>query len=453
MPSQTLEHFQTTPLPALEEEIRRGQHAEGLRDLFGADLAAEIEQIVNTPPPLTLADERPLVLVLPGVTGSTLLSNQGQLGLIWVSIPALLAGKLALIALGPDGQTDAGGVQIVAGEPLALYYLPIQLHLRHLGGCDVLAFPYDWRRTPHALAEHLRAFLTRLRAGGEQRKVHLVCHSMGGLVARGFCQRFPHEARALVEQVIMLGTPNYGSCEPARNLTVGSSTLQLARTVNPRNEPTRVARSFPSIYAMLPAPAECYPRGAPLPYPFAQATLDYFAAESYPYDDISRAHLEQARRAYAAQTDEPLPVPAQVIAGYGLPTCTGVLKTSAADERPLFDFDTLTSTQGDGTVPLASVTALPEARLFYVPQGKHADLPLYGSVRAAVQALVHGQTPALPDHYHPGAVLHDLEDTPRDQVPSPPLPGGLSPAELDAIAERIRLDQATPDDLAALARG
>jgi pimeloyl-ACP methyl ester carboxylesterase len=452
-PNQTLEHFQTTPLPALEEEIRRGQHAEGLRDLFGEDLASEIEQIVNTPPPLVLADERPLVVLLPGVTGSTLLGEQGQVGLIWVSIAALLAGRLPLIMLRPDGETDAGPERIVAGELMAIYYLPMQLHLKHLGGCDVQPFPYDWRRSPAALAEQLRIFLVKLRSDGDQRKVHLVCHSMGGLVARSFCQRFPHEARLLVEQIVMIGTPSYGSCESVRSLTVGSSMLQLARTVNPKNEPTRVARSFPSAYAMLPAPQACYPRDAPLPYPFADGTMDYFAPDSYPFDDISRAQIGLSQRAYAGLTDEPLPVPVQVIAGFGLPTCTGVLKTSDERELPQFDFDTLTSTQGDGTVPLASVTALPEARLFYVPQGKHADLPLYGSVRRAVQALVYGQRPALPDHYEPGAVLEDLEDAPRDEVPTPPLPGSLGAAELDAIAERIRLGQPTPDDLAALARG
>ncbi|GAB4212571.1 MAG: hypothetical protein OHK0022_48570 [Roseiflexaceae bacterium] len=446
---QTLEHFQTTPLPQLEDEIKRGQQSEGLRELFGDQLAAEIEQMVQTPDGQVLSAERPLVVLLPGITGSTLLSNQGNVGLIWLGLPALIAGHFPMLEVAADGG-DTGAVNIVAGEPIALFYLPLQLHLKYLGGCDVLTFPFDWRQTPDRVAEQLRGLLNRLN-DPHGRRVHLVGHSMGGLVARCYCLRYPHEAQRLVEQVVMLGTPNYGSAEAVRNLISGGETLLLAQKLNRNNRALQVARTFPSIYAMLPAPADCYPDDAPLPYPFATDGLDPYDVVGYQIDGVSQAMMQRADAFYHSLAGQTLPVPGQVIAGYDLPTRVGVRK-GAQDDLLHFDFESLMSNLGDGTVPLGSVVGIPDVNRYYLPKGKHSDLPLYGSVRRAVRDLVHGKTPDLPTSYHAGAVLGDEIDPTLHAVPEAPLPGSLSQAQLDAIAERIRLGQATPEDLSALAK-
>ena len=110
-------------------------------------------------------------------------------------------------------------VGLNAGQWLQLPNGDVQVTL---GGCDVLSFPFDWRRTPAASVDALR----RLVLGQFQqtgRKLHLVGHSMGGLVARDFCLRYPDDASRAVAQIIQLGTPNYGSCESIRNLTVGGA--------------------------------------------------------------------------------------------------------------------------------------------------------------------------------------------------------------------------------------
>ncbi len=447
--SQTLEHFQTTPLDQLEDEIKRGQHDQGLRELFGEQLAAEVQQMVNTPPQQVLSSDRPLVVLLPGITGSTLRSNQGSVGLIWVGITALLAGHFPLLEVAPDGG-DTGPANIVAGEPIALYYLPLQLHLKYLGGCDVLTFPFDWRQTPDRVADQLRGLLNRLN-DPDGRKVHLVGHSMGGLVARCYCLRYPHEAQRLVEQVVMLGTPNYGSTEAVRNLISGGETLLLAQKLNSKNRALQVARSFPSIYAMLPAPPDCYPDDAPLPYPFALDGLDPYDVQGYQIDGVSRPLMERAQSFYRNLAGQTPPVPVQVIAGYDLPTRVGVSKAARSD-RPAFDFDAQISNLGDGTVPLGSVVGIPDVNRYYVHKGKHSDLPLYGNVRGAVKDLVYGQIPNLPTSHQGGAVLRGDDGPTLQTVPEAPLPGSLSQAQLDAIAERIRLGQATPEDLAALAK-
>jgi len=269
---------------------------------------------------------------------------------------------------------------------------------------------------------------------------------MGGLVARNFCLRYPAEAAQSVAQIIQLGTPNYGSCEPIRNLTVGSDTGRLAEKLNPANAPLDLMRSCPGLYAMLPAPADLYPADAPYPYPYT-GDLDCYQASAYSNEHVNPAHIQAARASYAwlAQAGE-LAVPATAIAGYAQPTCLGVTRTEGA---PGFDFSACTSADGDGTVPLASVTALPGAARLYAHGVAHSDLPRSLSVMRAVRALIFGEAANMLEHAPYSMVLGETEI--ESAGPSQPAPGTLSDAELDAVAARIRAGLATPADVQVLA--
>ena len=91
----------------------------------------------------------------------------------------------------------------------------------------VRPFPYDWREDIDKSADRLAGEVQAFR-GGEP--LHLVAHSMGGLVARRFIQRH-REVWASMEdstgegrggRLVMLGTPNRGS------------STSLSRSVGPR---------------------------------------------------------------------------------------------------------------------------------------------------------------------------------------------------------------------------
>lgn len=447
--TQSLQQLQATPLDVLEREIARGERSGDLRAVLGDELAAELEHMAQIGSAQVLsAGERPLVVLLPGIIGSSLLNVIGDIGTIWLNPLALIAGKLRYLQLAPDGLRDASPlVQIVASGLIPTHYLAIQLYLKILGGCDVLGFPFDWRRTPDLAVEALRQLVVGQFAQSG-RKIHLVGHSMGGLVARNFCLRYPAEAAQSVAQIIQLGTPNYGSCEPIRNLTVGSDTGRLAARLNAANAPLELMRSCPGLYAMLPAPAELYPADAPLPYPY-RGDMDHYQASAYSGAQVNPAHIQAARAGYAwlAQAGA-LPVPTTIIAGYALPTCLGVVRVDGA---PGFDFAACTSADGDGTVPLASATALPGATRLYARGLAHGDLPGALRVQRAVRALIVGETVDMLEHAPYSMVLGDT-DVERPG-PGQPAPGTLSDADLDAIAARIRAGQATPQDVQVLAGG
>jgi pimeloyl-ACP methyl ester carboxylesterase len=443
-PSKAMQQLQATQLDVLEQQIARGQLSDELRAVLGDELAAEMERIAQARGPIVLADEeRPPVVVLPGIIGSSLMNIVGDIGTIWLSLLALIAGKLSYLQLDPSGEHDASpSVQIVAAGLMPTHYLPIQLYLKVLGGCDVLGFPYDWRRSLDDAVERLRSLVVgQFQQSG--RKVHLVGHSMGGLVARNLCLRHPDEAAQTVAQIIQLGAPNYGSCESIRNLTVGGDTTDLLERLNHTNAPLTVMRSCPGLYAMLPAPAELYPADAPFPYPYA-GSIDAYDPAAYGVDTISAAHIQAARAGYAwLATAGEMPVPVTVIAGYDVPTC---LRVTRSDGSPGLMF--MNGPEGDGTVPLASATALPGARRLYGRGLEHGSLPLYEVVRRAVRDLVHGAEPSgLESAPYTAMLGAEAEET---DVPRTPPPGTLGEGEIDAIAARVRSDQATPEDLRIL---
>lgn len=444
--SASIERLSTTPLDVLEQQIASGMMTDDLRAVFGENGAAELEQMAQAGSDLTLGGERPLVVLLPGVTGSTLTNTSGNTGLIWLNPLALVAGRMPLLKLDPTGEHDHPQAKIAPAGLLPTHYLLMQLHLRTFGGCDVYSFPFDWRRTPVLAAARLRQLVADVFRQHD-RKIYLVGHSMGGLVARSFCASQPDEARERVAGIIQLGTPNYGSLSALQSMLSPGGLVEMVQKINPANDPLGFTRSCPGLYAMLPAPRAAYPTDAPLPYPFAD-DHDLYDAQYYGIAGLSTAHLQASRAAYGvADPNEPLPVPVTIIAGYDLATYVGV--TVDRDSSTSFRFGG--TADGDGTVPLASVTALPGAQIYYGRGLKHGDLPLYRAVREAVVDLVHGEEPRSLQTSPYAAVLGDEEPSLTLSVPEAPTASELDHATADAVAQRVREGNATPADLRTLA--
>jgi hypothetical protein len=177
----------------------------------GADLAAAS----------AAAPARPVVLILPGVMGSSLVA--GGADKVWFDAPDLILGGLEKIAWSQP--------EVEAGELSAALYgqLAEHLALSH----QVALFPYDWRQPLDVLGTRLADFLERLlkQTGAP---IRLLAHSMGGLVVRACI----HQRRALMDtlmarpgaRLVMLGTPNHGAHSMVENLLgKGDALRKLAR--------------------------------------------------------------------------------------------------------------------------------------------------------------------------------------------------------------------------------
>jgi len=227
-----------------------------------------------------------LVVVIPGIMGSTLgVARDGEPAaarLIWAPTAGAvwnnLTGRARVTDFAlPDGIGDSepdDGVQPVGlmpdlhvlpgvwtpikGYDVTMRHLEKQVGLRPYLRDDptpgqLMAFPYDWRLSNRVNARRLKETvepaLARLRSrGGQYRDAQLVlvCHSMGGLVARWYLQMLG--GAEVTRKLITIGTPWRGSTEAVLKLVNGAAPA-LGRFQQPL---LAFGRSLPSLYQLVP---------------------------------------------------------------------------------------------------------------------------------------------------------------------------------------------------------
>src|SRR5262245_24537580 len=184
----------------IENALLSGEHAQVLETYFGEAEYAELRQLAAR---ATRRKARggPRVLILPGILGSMLArsASSSSPDTIWIDFIDILRGRLAYLAL-PDAY------RIAAIDVHHATYLRLKLWLQDQG-FDGDFHPFDWRLGIPDLGRELAA---RVRSEAAT-EVHLVAHSMGGLVARAAV----HHGMDKLKRLVMLGTPNFGSFAPA----------------------------------------------------------------------------------------------------------------------------------------------------------------------------------------------------------------------------------------------
>ena len=212
----------------LEALLATGQHRRELLAYFGFADYARLTTLARRAAARAGHGTRPRVYVIPGILGSELGLARPQPwppDLLWVDPIDIIAGRL--VELGLDA-----GTSVVPLSVLPPTYMPLQLELR-AGGCDVVMHAYDWRRS---ILDSGRELAARL-AADPAAEIHIVAHSMGGLVARAALKT---HAIARVRRLITVGTPHAGSfaasAGAARHLC-GRAAPRRTRSA-PRRRPT-----------------------------------------------------------------------------------------------------------------------------------------------------------------------------------------------------------------------
>ena len=102
---------------------------------------------------------------------------------------------------------------------------------------DLFKAPYDWRLSVHDAAEkYLKPVIENAAATASGGRVHVIAHSMGGLVARAYIQGESY-AGDMIDRLIMVGTPNHGASkaypvwEAADGYTAYGSLLGSAQSI------------------------------------------------------------------------------------------------------------------------------------------------------------------------------------------------------------------------------
>ncbi|MBL9126343.1 MAG: alpha/beta fold hydrolase, partial [Verrucomicrobiales bacterium] len=340
-----------------------------LKALFGDDVA-ELRRLAST---RTRARKNrataPKVYLLHGIMGSEL--GRRRLfweDVIWLGLGDILLGNLAKLKLGPGGDPGIKALGFLPGV-----YLMMRLHLEG-EGFEVVSHAYDWRRNLESLGAELRR-----RIAAEKQPVHVVAHSMGGLVTRAAFK----QGMTGVASFLMLATPNHGSLAPVEALRGQYGLARMIAGGDLFHTAEELARdvfgTFPGLYQMILARR-------------LNPELDLLDPKHWPTtgpqpaEDLLRL-AENVQDLLAQPSDTP-DVPWYLVAGIDQ-------ETKVAAKVVGTEFAYRITRDGDGTVPLESAL-LPGVRKTWFASAGHGFFANDSGVRAAtVEILRHGDTNLL----------------------------------------------------------
>lgn len=343
--------------------LRSGAHGALLSAYFGDVAYRELSQLAKIA--ATRSNSRgKVVFVLPGIMGSRLGSAQRRTSsLLWLHPVAIAQGGLSQLALPGPKSLRALGVMLPG-------YLKLRLTLE-IAGFRPVFHPFDWRSDLETLA---RALLRSIEKSGA-RKVLIVAHSMGGLVARIALGK---DRDRRIQKLVQLGAPNEGSFAPVQALRAAYPTVRKIASLDHHNSAEELARTvfltLPGLYQMLPSV-------------LAADEPNLFDASQWPKDELT-PDLKMLARAHKVRSRMPPPDGrCAVIAGTDQETVTSVTVRDGGFEYSI-------RRDGDGTVPLAR--ALWDGADTWFAAENHGGLTNNNEVLAAVTSILkEGQAPRL----------------------------------------------------------
>jgi len=309
-----------------------------------------------------------VVYVIPGILGSTLGTvSGGSRNTIWFDPHSIREGEVSQLRL-----TAASRRRIRAFGQIPAIYTRLRWQLWWEGN-DVRDYAYDWRLSIDELGAELRDEL----AAEESDEIHLVAHSLGGLVARSAYAQADPATRDRIRRLIMLGTPNRGSFAAVQVLDGTNATVQfvgcLDETQDAEELVENVFNTFPSVYQMLP-------------HQDAFGGLDLYDRSTWSEPKPIGTKLAEAIEVQQslAEADDKF----VLFAGVGQPTAVDAKLNSDGE----FDYE-VDNVGGDGTVPLDMAVfggIEQQTRIFEVT---HNGLATDGDVAKAVGDIIeHGET-------------------------------------------------------------
>ncbi|HEX7393401.1 MAG TPA: hypothetical protein VF313_00600 [Anaerolineaceae bacterium] len=374
--NEVLQNLSSLSFEEIEKRLASGTDNLNLEQLMGAEKVNKIRNVATRRRDELVAPGGDMVVLLPGIMGSLLLSVRGVTDFLWINPLLFLNGHANYLEVGN------ANIECAPFSLEKMTYLHMALSLRNQ--FKLFEFPYDWRMPIENNAEILHQCLGRWSADNSGRKFNLVGHSMGGLVMRTYLVRYPKEAVSLIRRAIYLGSPLLGATTTIQNLGVGNSIVSTVDGFNPANHMREAVLSMPSVYQLMPAPPDLFPVNRAFP-----ADWNLFDASAWHVDGLRQDLLDAAQAFHRSLAGQDIQVEQIMVAGCNIPSITVVKRTLGPDGKPQWEFPTAASGKdsGDGTVPLWSSTTDPSLKVYYV-QCVHRDLPNHDDVIAGVQRLV-----------------------------------------------------------------
>lgn len=337
-------------------------------------------------------------IVIPGLQGTALYNHYptepAATWSLWEAFQKqFFTVDFASVALSASGGDFHDEVVTSPHHALPFPYSPLVGALRGKLKPPTYVFRYDWRRSLTHSARLLTLFLEDLLAkpmhsvpGLWDGKFNFVCHSFGGLVFRGLLSLIDH--KDLVNRVVFIGTPHRGSLDAVESLIRGETAF-----FGGRKEMRKLARTFPSIYELLPtySGALIDPEGHPLTAFDVGNWQENLVDQGKPFR-ITQSYLDRAKSALAAA-----PMPTDILEPEKILSIIGLEHNSTLSQIPVsdrqesdnwYDFDGASRSLGDEVV-LAESAMLPGTDYIWLDRARisYFTLGLLTSLHAAIPAI------------------------------------------------------------------
>jgi hypothetical protein len=356
------------------------------------------------------------VVVIHGIMGAELSVSSGGAGdLTWVNAFRIVRGWLDRLRLSDDGRSEANPkFKVSASGIMKRYYGELLLSLS--GEWNVKAFWFDWRKDLNLAADELNMQLGNWFDAKEP--VHIVAHSMGGLVARTFIKKYGARWQSMWDRagdgkgggrLVMLGTPNHGSFAIPQVITGLEGLvrkLALLDFRHSRQDLLATFNSFVGSYQMLPSP-------------LVMASIkDLYNAGNYSRFNVTvpQQHLDNALEHHRLLSDVVDFDRMVYVAGYDQPTFYDVQDWDRLHETEGYQL----TLDGDGRVPhklglLRSADQSRTVRTYYIKED-HGNLSSNSKILGALGGLLEtGETTALPAELPAGRAVGENQKKLREQ--------------------------------------
>jgi pimeloyl-ACP methyl ester carboxylesterase len=383
-PQTPLDHFLLSDFETRRDLLQDTKTIAQVKEWMGSEAFAQFMSLDVDSQHLGVGPKN--IIFAPGIMGSTL-QSMGVGGVWWLDI-VRARDKLNHLRLNDGGQGDQDEDADIKPGAVDISYEPFCRAIarsRKFGGC--VNFSYDWRMSLRNSVETMRIAILKTHQD-YGKPVHLVGHSMGGLLIRTTLMVHGEELWPKIGRIVYIGTPHYGSPSIAgylKNHLWGWEELAVIGWYLSRE----TFRSLRGALSLLPAPTGVYP-GTRNGEQHPCANFDLYVAEEWKLglNAAETVHLQailddvkQYYRDLSKWHDGLLQVYKDrmlVIAGVGqrglfrldFDRLLGIWDraTTTADRKPCdLHYD------GDGRVPLASAK-LEDVAIRFV-KGEHGALP------------------------------------------------------------------------------
>jgi pimeloyl-ACP methyl ester carboxylesterase len=375
--------------------------ADAIRAYLGDAAFQELKKLgsrVDRPADLAVKSPPNLVFI-PGIMGSLLMSETKG-GVWWID--ARTRKHLDDLGLSADGAEDNDVNNQVRPFTVDTSYEAFALAALERDDFGHKNFAYDWRKSYFQNTEALRKMILEMHSKNNGQPVHIVAHSMGGIMARAALMKHGNDLWPIVGRIVFIGTPHYGSPSIAgylKNHLWGWNLMAVLGMYLSRE----TFRSLWGVLHLLPAPLGVYPGTRPddnppwrphssddLFYPHPCANFNMYDANAWKLglSNSETAQLQRVLDAAAAfhhdlhewhkQLNQEYRDRMLMVAGVGMKTLFRLAYRSGLGglfkemDKPIDRVPGDPHREGDGRVPLASAR-LRSITMRYV-KGSHGGL-------------------------------------------------------------------------------